>query len=315
MRYLRAHPSARTRRGTRSRGTRRPGSRRERRVEIGARRDALEVLPGVIAGRPHEERETKSRRLQIGQRGRGRQFGAPHRAHARGAHAGDLPEPGGVACATGREHLRGRVDDRRVAARDEPLGQVQRPGGRVGVGDRVEHEVVRRQRLERIEVFDDERERDEEAIVQMALDRNVVGVLAAQQQHAHRRSGALIARDRQRTRRHPELPVAVRRAGVAVVLEERGQAVVGERHLRVAPQRRFVIAPRRPGVSRLQSQVAQVRQGRRLVGVPEERRGEHELGFIGLAGFEQQRSGAGQQARLRLVHGLVFGNKNSNSYR
>ncbi len=228
-----------------------PRQDRERVREARRTVDPREILAGVEARAPKQERAGPAMRDAVLERAARQQrdprdAGAPDAGKAaRQAEPRRLPDP------------IGRVDDGRPRASKHGRGVVERVGAPIRVADRVEDEVVRRQR-HRVAMLDHQRVQPDPVVGEDQPRRDVAAARGNELEHAQRRRiVAPIRRADQRARRKAARAVI---GGEILVdpVQQVGEALMGFRDVAVDRERRLVMQARLVGAPGTPKQMGEV---------------------------------------------------------
>ena len=250
--------------------------------------DERKVLAGVEARTAQQHRPFEVERREQGRPVGGRQLLARDAHDARRHHARDREKPLRVLDATRRAHRRRMVHDRRLAAAERGLDDVERPLAAIGFGDRVEHDAVRRQRARAGIRLGDQGRDFEHPVVEQVLDRNVAAAGRRQQQHANRLDGAAVRRDLDRAVGKRLAPLALGFFAAAAAFQRRRVAATCFAQGGIEPQGLLERGGRRVELVVLEHRFAEPHMRRRTVRIPRRRLEEEDASGLGVARRDEQ---------------------------
>ena len=156
-------------------------------------------------------------------RARFQQFGLRKRLDARNDDVGQIAQMRRIGRSSGIEHASGCIYDGHDVVFQQPLRHIQRAFAQVGIGDRIENHLVRREGPNRVPVFDDHGGHFESARVEKGVAVHVPAFDRARQlQNVNRRTGSRVRNGDRRRRFISGGNMLDRRSELAVTREHFG---------------------------------------------------------------------------------------------
>ncbi len=244
------------------------------------------------ARRAQQERIAKAG----GREGVGAQRVATDAHDARHDDARDRRETRGHRDASRRAHGPRRIESGPARRRDDALDRIQCLSAAIGIGDRVEDDVVRRQRGPVAKRFGDDRRRFDTAFIEERR-RDEVPAVGRDRDEDPQRCRRRRRRDVDDRRR--ERASAVRRGGrIVVLVEQPRERVVRDRMIRFARERAFVARAARCVFAQIGEHMTEIELRDRIVGIGGRGALVVSAGFGDAAGDVGHRRGVGQRAAM-----------------